>query len=295
MAPHPNQVTEKDQQCEDLQGQQPVGRGEEHGQREQHKPGEAQARRPARPTALGCVALGLVLHESTARREGMALANHPNRVRGPRRPEPRLPRMAVAEVVEVAPTPNLLGVGLRLVELIGGSRYAFGKSHLREQAGVRAVRTCGRHQADEAHGGRPSLADGPDPASSWLGCSVDPWGDWYRGGNGPAPYMAFQYRSSSDGSWLFRSEPRKRRNLDNQAPTRLAREAGAASVLGGAADGLVIAKPSRPAQPPRESCSQQSTRRPAAPQSYVGPSRQLTYPQATSEGVGCGRQTTRCV
>lgn len=111
MAPHPNQVAEEDQQCDHLQGHQPAGRGEEHGQRKQHKPGGAQARRPARPTSVGGVALGLVLHESTARREGMALANHPNRVCGTRRPEPRLPRMAVAEVVEVAPTPNLLGVG----------------------------------------------------------------------------------------------------------------------------------------------------------------------------------------
>lgn len=111
MAPHPNQVAEEDQQCDHLQGHKPAGRGEEHGQRKQHKPSEAQARCPARPNSFGGVALGLVLHESTARREGMALANHPNRVRGPRCLEPRLLPVAVAEVVEVAPTPNLLGVG----------------------------------------------------------------------------------------------------------------------------------------------------------------------------------------
>lgn len=111
MAPHPNQVTEKDQQCEDLQGQQPVGRGKEHGQREQPHPDEAQAGCPPRPDSPWGSAMGFVLHGRTARREGMDLANRPRGVRGPDRTEPRLLPMAVAEVVEVVPTPNLLGVG----------------------------------------------------------------------------------------------------------------------------------------------------------------------------------------
>jgi hypothetical protein len=64
----------------------------------------------------------------------------------------------------------------------------------------------------------------------------------------------------------------------------LAREAGPASVLGGAAEGLVIAKTPKA----RASRTHKSTRRPASPQSCSGPSRQLTSPQATSEGVGCG-------
>jgi len=285
MAPHPNQVAEEDQQCDHLQGRQPAGRGEEHGQRKQHKPGEAQAGRPARPTSFGGVALGLVLHGRTSRRAGMALANHPNRVRGPRRPKPRLPRMAVAEVVEVAPTPNLLGVELRLVELTGGIRHVCGdESTLRKQGGVRAIPARWHPSTEQAHGCCPSLANGPDPATSCPDCFVGSGGDGYRGGSGPSPCMAFQYRSSPDSSWLFCFEPRGRRNLDNQAIARLAREAGPASVLGGAAEGLVIAKTPKA----RASRTHKSTRRPASPQSCSGPSRQLTSPQATSEGVGCG-------
>jgi len=111
MAPHPDQVAEEGQQCEDLQEQQQVGRGKEHGQREQPHPNEAQAGCPPRPDSPWGSAMGLVLHGRTARRDGMGLANRPRGVRGPDRTEPRLLPMAVAEVVEVVPTPNLLGVG----------------------------------------------------------------------------------------------------------------------------------------------------------------------------------------